>query len=70
MYSKIEAFAKMQDTYDETIFLISYQYNYYGLIGVIQDWIKDGCIQSPKVFGHIIFSFIEKQYKNLPSIII
>lgn len=69
MYLKIEAFAKMQDNHDETVFPISFQYNYYGLIGVIGNWIKDGCIQSPKAFGDIIFSIIEKQYKNLPSTI-
>lgn len=63
MYLQMETFLKSQGIYDAKIFPILYQYNYYGFIGTVQEWLKNGCIQPPKEFGDIIYTIIEKQYQ-------
>ncbi len=63
MYGQMEELVKAKGSYNDKTFPISYQYNYYGFIGVVQEWLKNGCIQSPKEFGDIIYSIIEKQYQ-------
>lgn len=49
-------------TFDEREFEMSYKYNYYGVIGVLKDWLNAGCPEEPKDFGDILYSIVEKQY--------
>ncbi len=63
MYEEMKAYLISVNRYDEKVFRISYQYNYYGAIGVITEWLTDGCQDSPKEFGDILFSIVEKQYQ-------
>lgn len=62
MYEKMKQLLIARGAYDERTFEISYQYNYYGVIGVLKEWLKSGCPEPPKEFGDIIFSIVEKQY--------
>ncbi len=62
MYDEMKKYLIENNRYDEKTFKISYQYNYYGAIGVIQEWLNDGCVESPKEFGDILYSIVEKQY--------
>ncbi|MDY5437017.1 MAG: TetR-like C-terminal domain-containing protein [Peptostreptococcus porci] len=48
---------------DERIFQISFQYNYHGALGVIKEWLEDGCQYSPNELGDLLFTIVEKQYK-------
>lgn len=50
-------------TYDEKTFSIAYQYNYYGAIGVIKEWLDNGCQEEPRKLGDILYSIVEKQYQ-------
>ncbi len=63
MYDEMKTYLIENNRYDEKTFKISYQYNYYGAIGVIQEWLNDGCAESPKEFGDILYSIVEKQYQ-------
>lgn len=63
MYEQKKDLIKTRGTYDEHTFQISYQYNYYGVIGVIKEWLLAGCPDSPKDFGDIIYGIVEKQYQ-------
>lgn len=63
MYDRMKELLKERGTYDERTFEISYQYNYYGVIGVIREWLNAGCLEKPKEFGDIIYGIVEKQYQ-------
>lgn len=62
MYEQMKTLLKSRGMYNEKTFDIAYKYNYYGFIGVVQEWIVNGCNQTPKEFGDIIYSVVEKQY--------
>ncbi len=63
MYEEMKTYLISKNKYDEKVFRISYQYNYYGAIGVITEWLTDGCPDSPREFGDILYSIVEKQYQ-------
>lgn len=62
MYDQMKDLLMQRGTYDERTFEISYQYNYYGVVGVLKEWIACGCPEKPKEFGDIIYGIVEKQY--------
>ncbi len=63
MYEEMKSYLISVNRYDEKVFRISYQYNYYGAIGVISEWLSEGCPESPKEFGDILYGIVEKQYQ-------
>lgn len=63
MYEQMKQLLIKREAYDERTFEISYQYNYYGVIGVLKEWLKSGCPETPREFGDIIYSIVEKQYR-------
>lgn len=62
MYDRMRNLLIQRVTYDERTFEIAYQYNYYGIIGVLKEWLSCGCPKKPKEFGDIIYGIVEKQY--------
>ena len=62
MYEQMKELLIKRGTFDERTFLISYQYNYHGVIGVLKEWLNAGCPEKPKEFGDIIYGIVEKQY--------
>ncbi len=63
MYDHMKEYLIVNNRYDEKLFKISYQYNYYGVIGVIKEWLADGCPDGPQEFGDILYAIVEKQYQ-------
>lgn len=63
MYDQMKALLKERGTWDERTFQISYQYNYYGVIGVLKEWLNAGCPEKPKELGDIVYGIVEKQYQ-------
>lgn len=63
MHDRMRGLLKERGTYDERTFEISYQYNYYGVIGVIREWLNAGCPEDPREFGDIVYGIVEKQYR-------
>lgn len=59
---EMKTLLKKRGTLDERTFEISYQYNYYGALGVIREWLNGGCRQEPRKFGDILYKIVEKQY--------
>lgn len=55
---------KKQGTYHEETFEIEYQYNYYGVLGVIKKWVESGCQKSPQELGDILYAIVDRQYQN------
>lgn len=53
---------KAQGKYDEESFELEYQYNYYGVLGVIKAWLNKGCPSDPAKFAQKLFSIVDKQY--------
>lgn len=51
-------------SFDEATFELTYQYNYYGVIGVIKEWLNAGCPVGPHEFGDRLFAIVEKQYQE------
>lgn len=62
MYNQMKQLLISRGSFDERTFEISYQYNYYGVIGVLKEWLNAGCPEQPKAFGDILYSIVEKQY--------
>lgn len=58
---------KKQGNFYGKSFDVEYQYNYFGALGVIKNWVNHGCKQSPKELGEILFSIVDRQYENGPS---
>lgn len=58
MYDQMKELLVSRGAYDERTFQISYQYNYYGVIGVIREWLNVGCPENPKEFGDIIYGIV------------
>jgi AcrR family transcriptional regulator len=63
LYEEMKTLLVERGTYDERTFRILYQYNYYGVIGVIREWLDRGCLESPEDFGRILYPIVEKQYQ-------
>ncbi|MGI6205609.1 MAG: TetR/AcrR family transcriptional regulator [Anaerovoracaceae bacterium] len=63
MYEEMKETLIRRGTYDEKTFTVSYQYNYYGAIGVIREWLDRGCSEKPRELGDILYSIVEKQYQ-------
>lgn len=63
MYDRMKELLIQRGTYNERTFEVAYQYNYYGVIGVLKEWIDCGCPEKPKEFGDIVYSIVEKQYQ-------
>lgn len=42
--------------------VISYQYNYYGFLGVIKEWLDRGCPESLQQLGAVLYQIIDRQY--------
>lgn len=58
------AILKKQGTYHAETFEVEYQYNYYGVLGVIKKWVENGCQKSPQEFGDILYAIVDRQYQN------
>lgn len=53
---------------DRLKFRVSYQYNYYGVVGVIKEWLAKGCKESPQKLSEVLYKIVDKQYqKTTPS---
>lgn len=63
MYDRMKSLLLQRGTYDERTFEIAYQYNYYGVIGVLKEWLACGCPEKPKELGDIVYGIVEKQYQ-------
>lgn len=63
MYDEMKKLLMDRGTYDEKTFRILYQYNYHGAVGVIHEWLDDGCREDPEDFGKILYGIVEKQYQ-------
>lgn len=63
IFDQMKALLIQRGTFDERTFQISYQYNYYGMIGVLKEWLSDGCPEKPREFADMIYGIVEKQYK-------
>lgn len=63
MYDRMKTLLIQRGTYDGRTFEIAYQYNYYGVIGVIKEWLACGCQEKPHELGDIVFGIVEKQYQ-------
>ena len=62
MYDEMKEILIQRGTYDAKTFAVSYQYNYYGVIGVIRKWLDGGCKNKPRELGDILYAIVEKQY--------
>lgn len=62
-YDRMKELLIRRGTYDERTFEISYQYNYYGVIGVLREWLASGCPEKPEELGNIVYGIVEKQYQ-------
>lgn len=63
MYIKTKNLLKNKQSFDEQTFHMLYQYNVHGMIGVLKEWVNEGCPQNPKEFGDIIYTIVDKQYQ-------
>ena len=63
MYDRMKSLLLQRGTYDERTFEIAYQYNYYGVIGVLKEWLACGCPEKPTELGDIVYGIVEKQYR-------
>lgn len=63
MFDQMKTLMIQRGTYDARTFQISYPYNYYGMIGVLKEWLSDGCPEKPREFADIIYGIVEKQYR-------
>ncbi len=63
MYEEMKKYLINTEKYNEKEFTISYQYNYYGAIGVIKEWLMDGCKEEPGSLGNTLYAIVEKQYR-------
>ncbi len=54
---------KRRGSYDERSFDVFYRYNVHGVVGVIGDWLEDGCRQSPQELGELLYSVVDRQYR-------
>ena len=62
-YDEMKDILTQRGTYDKKTFSIAYQYNYYGAVGVIKEWLDGGCREKPRELGDILYSIVEKQYQ-------
>jgi AcrR family transcriptional regulator len=62
-YDEMKKILIARGTYDEHTFSVSYQYNYYGVVGVIRAWLDRGCQEKPHELGDILYQIVEKQYQ-------
>ncbi|MGN1279606.1 MAG: TetR/AcrR family transcriptional regulator [Limosilactobacillus sp.] len=58
------AILKKRGTYHEETFEIEYQYNYYGVLGVIKNWVEHGCQKLPQELGDVLYAIVDRQYQN------
>lgn len=63
MYDEMKKLLIERGSYDEKSFRILYLYNYHGEVGVIREWLDEGCKESPEDFGQILYGIVEKQYE-------
>ena len=63
METRMKEMLQKQGKYDETVFPILYQYNVSGALGVIEQWLNEGCQMPPDQLGKILYSIVEKQYR-------
>ncbi len=62
--SQTASILKKQGTYREETFETEYQYNYYGVLGVVKKWVENGCQKSPQELGKILYGIVDRQYQN------
>ena len=62
-YAQMQEILKQRGTYDEKTFAIAFQYNYYGAVGVIKEWLDGGCREKPQELGDRLYAIVEKQYQ-------
>lgn len=60
MYDPMKNLLLQRGTYDERTFEIAYQYNYYGVIGVLKELLACGCPEKPRELGDIVYDIVEK----------
>lgn len=53
---------KRRGTYNAETFDLEYQYNYYGALGVIKNWVEKGCQKKPQELGEVLYSIVDQQY--------
>ena len=54
---------RARGSYDERTFDVLYRYNVHGVVGVIGDWLEDGCRQTPQELGELLYSVVDRQYR-------
>lgn len=62
--SQVQADVVKSGHYDAESFEIEYQYNYYGVVGVINHWLQDGCPKTPQQLGQTLYAIVDRQYGN------
>lgn len=62
-YTQMKEILMQRGTYDQKTFSVAYQYNYYGAVGVIKEWLDGGCREKPHELGDVLYSIVEKQYQ-------
>lgn len=63
MYDPMKNLLLQRGTYDERTFEIAYQYNYYGVIGVLKELLACGCRKSQGNL-EILFTILWKNSIN------
>ena len=54
---------KGRGTYDERTFGVLYRYNVHGVVGVIGDWLEEGCRETPQELGELLYAVVDRQYR-------
>ena len=62
-YEETLSFMKDNKEFSENNFHYSFQYMLHGILGVLREWLDNGCIEPPDEFTNIIFGMAEKQFK-------
>ena len=65
METRMKEMLQKQGKYDETVFPILYQYNVSGALGVIEQWLNEGCQMPPEQLEQSIIDFANLDYDVL-----
>ncbi|MDF2801617.1 MAG: hypothetical protein K0S61_1520 [Anaerocolumna sp.] len=59
-YDEILLMVMKNDKHKEQLFRYTFEYMLHGILGLLKDWVNNGCVESPNEFGDIIFEIAEK----------
>lgn len=61
MYEQILRDTKTPDT---ELLQMTYRFNYYGVLGLMKEWVTQGCPEPATVFGQKLYTIVDRLYPN------